>query len=60
MKEYKTIHFIGIGGISMSALAQIMLDRGAKISGSDITKSNITDLLEKKVLRFLLGIRKTT
>jgi UDP-N-acetylmuramate--alanine ligase len=55
MKEYKTIHFIGIGGISMSALAQIMLDRGAKISGSDITKSNITDLLERKGAEIFIG-----
>jgi len=48
MKDYKNIHFIGIGGISMSALAQILLAKGLKVSGSDINKSDITDLLEKK------------
>lgn len=40
------IHFIGIGGISMSGLAQIMLKKGFYVSGSDRTKSNITDKLE--------------
>ncbi len=40
------IHFIGIGGISMSALAQIMLRKGMKVSGSDRSKSHITDGLE--------------
>ena len=40
------IHFIGIGGISMSGLAQIMLKKGFKVSGSDRTKSSITDKLQ--------------
>lgn len=40
------IHFIGIGGISMSGLAQIMLQKGYKVSGSDRAKSHITDKLE--------------
>lgn len=40
------IHFIGIGGISMSGLAMILLRRGYKVSGSDREKSHITDKLE--------------
>ena len=40
------IHFIGIGGISMSGLAQIMLKKGFCVSGSDRTSSKITDKLE--------------
>ncbi|MFB3881599.1 MAG: UDP-N-acetylmuramate--L-alanine ligase [Armatimonadota bacterium] len=36
------LHFIGIGGIGMSALAQIVLARGAAVSGSDIQESEIT------------------
>ena len=31
----QTIHFIGIGGVGMSALAQAFLDRGARVTGSD-------------------------
>ncbi len=41
------IHFIGIGGISMSGLAQVALRRGYKITGSDRSESNITKKLEQ-------------
>ena len=40
------IHFIGIGGISMSGIAQIMLKKGFFVSGSDRAKSPITEKLE--------------
>ena len=42
------IHFMGIGGISMSGLAEILLKEGFTISGSDIKHSQITDHLEEK------------
>lgn len=42
------VHFIGIGGIGMSALAQYYLAKGHKVSGSDLTRSEITDLLRAK------------
>ena len=41
------IHFIGIGGISMSGLAQIVLKDGYKVTGSDWNRSDITEKLEK-------------
>lgn len=41
------IHFIGIGGISMSGLAHIALQMGYKVTGSDRAKTHITDELEK-------------
>ncbi len=41
----KHVHFIGIGGISMSTLAELLIDRGFKVSGSDSTPSPITDSL---------------
>ena len=40
------IHFIGIGGISMSGLARVLLMEGFEISGSDLTSSSITEELE--------------
>ncbi len=40
------IHFIGIGGISMSGMAQVALQKGFKVTGSDRAKSNITKKLE--------------
>lgn len=42
------IHFIGIGGISMSGLAHIAISDGFKVTGSDRAKSEITDKLEKE------------
>ena len=39
------IHFIGIGGISMSGLAQILLDEGFTVSGSDAHETPLTDHL---------------
>ena len=40
------VHFIGIGGISMSALAHILLSKGVKVSGSDWTETEITKILK--------------
>lgn len=40
------VHFIGIGGISMSGLAEILLSKGFRVSGSDTTKSELTVHLE--------------
>ena len=42
------IHFIGIGGISMSGLAKLLLFKGAKVSGSDRAVSDLTEELEKE------------
>ena len=49
------VHFIGIGGISMSGLAEILLDRGFEISGSDNTASSITGGLAEKGIRICIG-----
>ena len=35
--DYMNIHFIGIGGIGVSALAQYYIEKGHKVSGSDLT-----------------------
>ena len=40
------VHFIGIGGISMSGFAELLLNKGFKVSGSDAHKSKITERLE--------------
>ena len=41
------VHFIGIGGIGVSALARYYLEKGYQISGSDLVSSEITDVLKK-------------
>ena len=53
LKELKNkkFHFIGIGGISMSGLAEILLNEGFTISGSDANSSNLTKQLEAKGVR---------
>ncbi len=48
-------HFIGIGGIGMSALAQILLERGYKVSGSDLVENPITKNLQKIGARIFIG-----
>lgn len=52
-----SIHFIGIGGISMSGLAEILLEEGFTISGSDAKKSPLTTLLESKGATIYYGQR---
>jgi len=45
------IHFVGIGGSGMSGIALILKNMGFNISGSDISKSNLTDTLEKQAIK---------
>lgn len=52
------IHFIGIGGISMSGLAQIALQNGFSVSGSDRSESNITGKLKKLGATVFIGHNK--
>ncbi len=42
----KKIHFVGIGGIGMSGIAEILLDQGFQVSGSDKSLSDVTERLE--------------
>jgi UDP-N-acetylmuramate--alanine ligase len=48
------VHFTGIGGIGMSALAQLLAERGDTIVGTDRGESPITQMLEKKGITVLL------
>lgn len=50
-----TVHFIGIGGIGMSALARLLLARGKKVSGSDKEASPITEELASLGARIFIG-----
>ena len=47
MKNYSFVHFIGIGGISMSGIARVLLANGVKVSGSDTSSSKIIDKLKQ-------------
>lgn len=56
-KKPQAVHFIGIGGISMSGLAEILLQAGFSVSGSDAHESELTKHLEKKGARIFYGQR---
>lgn len=43
----KIIHFVGIGGIGMSGIAELLLNYGYKITGSDLLKTPVTEKLER-------------
>lgn len=49
------VHFIGIGGIGVSALAQYYIAKGHKVSGSDLVASEITDFLKKMGAKIYIG-----
>src|ERR1700742_943606 len=49
------IHFIGIGGIGMSGIAEILLTMGYSVSGSDLRRSGVTDRLVGMGARFFEG-----
>lgn len=57
-KELKHIYFCGIGGISMSGLARVLLEKGFKISGSDQKASNITKDLKNRGIKIFIGQSK--
>ncbi|HNR30790.1 MAG TPA: UDP-N-acetylmuramate--L-alanine ligase [Candidatus Hydrogenedentes bacterium] len=51
----RKVHFVGVGGIGMSGLAEILLNLGYDVSGSDLAASDITDRLQQYGLRFFEG-----
>ena len=46
-RNFQRIHLVGIGGIGMSGIAEVLLTLGYSVSGSDLKLSNITERLEK-------------
>ena len=54
----EVIHFVGIGGIGMSGLAQIMHNIGFMIQGSDLSQSKNTDRLKKLGIKIFTGHKK--
>ncbi|MEM1375424.1 MAG: UDP-N-acetylmuramate--L-alanine ligase [Pseudomonadota bacterium] len=51
------IHFVGIGGIGMSGIAEVLLNLGYKVQGSDLKSSKITDRLAERGARVFVGQR---
>ena len=55
LKDYKNIYMCGIGGISMSGLAEILKYWGFNVSGSDGMQSKMTDHLVSKGINVIIG-----
>lgn len=49
------VHFIGIGGYGMSAIAKVMLEMGYRVSGSDLARQELTDKLAAKGAKVFIG-----
>ena len=43
MRRIRRIHFIGIGGAGMCGIAEVLLNQGYEVSGSDLAGSNVTE-----------------
>lgn len=54
-KNIKKVHFVGIGGIGMSGIAEILLSRGFEVSGSDKSLSDITNRLSSLGIKIYEG-----
>jgi len=54
-KRYRHIHFIGIGGIGMSGIAEILLNLGYTVSGSDQKRSETIERLERLGAKIFIG-----
>ena len=53
--EIGTIHFVGIGGIGMSGIAEVMHHLGYKVQGSDRAESYVTEGLRKAGIPVMIG-----
>jgi len=49
------LHFVGIGGIGMSGIAEVLLDHGYSVQGSDLKESKITQRLERLGAKVFIG-----
>ena len=55
MRRIRRIHFIGIGGAGMSGIAEVLLNQGYQITGSDLSASASTERLEKLGAEIFIG-----
>jgi len=58
MRRIRQIHFIGIGGAGMSGIAEVLLNQGYSISGSDMRQSRVTDRLVAMGMQVFIGHRE--
>lgn len=56
--KFRRIHFVGIGGIGMSGIAEVLLNQGYEVSGSDLRESEVTRRLAALGCQIAYGHRK--
>jgi UDP-N-acetylmuramate--alanine ligase len=57
VKQGEHVHFVGIGGYGMSAIARVMLDLGYRVSGSDVASHELTQRLAERGAKVYQGHR---
>jgi len=57
MRRIRNVHFIGIGGAGMSGIAEVMLNIGYQVSGSDLNRSTVTGRLQEQGVKIFEGHR---
>ena len=57
LSDFRQVHCIGIGGIGLSAIAEILLYRGYAVTGSDMRESDTTERLMSHGAKIFLGHR---
>lgn len=55
MRRVKCIHFVGIGGAGMSGIAEVLLNEGYQITGSDLAENAVTARLQQKGATIFIG-----
>ena len=55
LQKFHRLHFIGIGGMGMRALAEILIEKGMHISGSDMKESDYLDFMRKQGAEIFVG-----
>ncbi|MFN2514492.1 MAG: Mur ligase domain-containing protein, partial [Pyrinomonadaceae bacterium] len=54
-RQIQHVHFVGIGGIGMSGIAEVLVNLGFRVSGSDQKRSSVTDRLQQMGVTFSEG-----
>jgi UDP-N-acetylmuramate--alanine ligase len=54
-KRYQQVHFVGVGGVGMSGLAEVILTLGYRVSGSDAKRGEALERLERLGAKVFVG-----
>jgi UDP-N-acetylmuramate--alanine ligase len=57
-KKFGILHFIGIGGIGMSGIAEVLINLGYKVTGSDLIENQNVSRLKKLGVNIFIGHKK--